>query len=150
MTTPNKVELLKSTWSTWLPRAASVKLTLTCVVLAMILVLVGTLAQVHLGTFLAQRVYFNSWFLYATVGDWKIPVFPGGLTVGTLWLCNLIASFITRFRLNREDIGIFISHAGIILLLLGQFLTQTLARESMLPLEIGSSSNFAEDSLHSE
>src|SRR4029077_118096 len=150
MTTPNKVEWLKSTGSTWLQRAASVELTLTCVALAMFLVLIGTLGQVHLGTFLAQRVYFNSWFLYATVGDWKIPVFPAGLSVGMLWLCNLIAFFITRFRLNRDDIGIFISHAGVILLLLGQFLTQTLGRESMLQLEIGSSGNYAEDSLHTE
>ena len=58
-------------------------------------------------------------------------------------LANLVASFIARFRLKREDLGIFITHAGLILLLLGQFLTQTFARETQMPLEIGQSGNYS-------
>src|SRR5205807_6973466 len=98
----------------------------------------------------AQKVYFNSWWLYWEVSDWKIPVFPGGLTVGALWLANLVASFIARFRLKREDLGIFITHAGLILLLLGQFLTQTFARETQMPLEIGQSGNYSISALKTE
>jgi hypothetical protein len=133
-----------------LERFASVRLTLVCVGLAMFLVLIGTLAQVQMGTFAAQKVYFNSWFLYVPVGDWKIPFFPAGLSVGALWMANLVAAFITRFRLKLEDLGIFVTHAGLIFLLLGQFLTQSLSRESQMPIEIGHSSNYAQSSLKTE
>src|SRR5450631_3041625 len=100
MATTKSPELLKTRWPSWLERAASVRLTLVCVVLAMLLVLVGTLAQVRMGTFAAQKVYFNSWCLYADMGGWKYPVFPGGLSIGALWMVNLVASFIIRFRLK--------------------------------------------------
>jgi hypothetical protein len=123
---------------------ASVRLTLFCVLLAMALVAAGTLAQVHLGTFQAQKEYFDSWWVCVDWADWKVPVFPGGLTIGTLWLINLVASFITRFRWSAKDIGIYLTHAGIILLLFGQLLTQSQARESQLPLQIGQSSNYSE------
>jgi hypothetical protein len=134
----------------WLDRAASVRLTLVCIGLAMVLVLVGTLAQVRMGTFAAQKVYFNSWLLYWDLGDWKLPIFPGGLSVGALWMANLVAAFITRFRFKREDLGIFVTHAGLILLLLGQFLTQTLSRETQMPLEIGQSGNYSISELKTE
>ena len=150
MTTDKSAELLNNKWSTWLDRAASVRLTLVCIALAMVLVLVGTLAQVRMGTFAAQKVYFNSWWLYADLGDFKIPVFPGGLTVGALWMANLVASFISRFRLRTDDLGIFITHAGLILLLLGQFLTQTLGRETQMPLEVGQSGNYSQSNLKTE
>jgi hypothetical protein len=141
---------LNAKWSEWLDRAASVRLTLVCVALAMIIVVVGTLAQVQMGTFAAQKVYFNSWLLYTWLGDWKVPVFPGGLTIGTIWMANLIASFISRFQLSWDDLGIYVTHFGIILLLLGQFLTQTLGRETQMPLEVGQSGNWSQSSLKTE
>jgi hypothetical protein len=127
---------------------ASAELTLCCILLALALVAVGTVAQVNMGTFAAQRMYFNSWWIMTDLGDWRIPVFPGGLTVGTLWLANLTASFITRFRF--KDLGIFITHAGLILLLLGQLLTQLLARESMMPIPVGQSRNYSESTRSTE
>src|ERR1041385_1124988 len=134
----------------WLGRAASVELTLVCIGLAMFLVFVGTLAQVRMGTFAAQKIYFNSWWVYRSAGNRKLPIFPGGLSIGALWMANLAASFITRFRLRREDLGIYVTHAGIILLLAGQFLTQTLARETQMPMEIGESSNYSQSPLNTE
>jgi hypothetical protein len=132
----------------WLNHLSSVELTLSCILLAMALVAAGTLAQVKMGTFAAQKMYFNSWWIYTELGDWKIPVFPGGLSVGTLWLANLIASFITRFE--YKDLGIFVTHAGLILLLLGQLLTQTLARESQMAIPVGQSKNYSESLLSTE
>ncbi len=126
-------------------RFASVKYTLVFMALAMILVLIGTLAQVQLGTYEAQKKYFDSWWVFTGVGQWDIPVFPGGLTIGLAWLLNLIVSFITRFRPVRKDMGIFISHAGLILLLLGQFLTQLLAKESQMPLRVGETGHYSQD-----
>jgi hypothetical protein len=55
-----------------------------------------------------------------------------------------MAAFVFQFRFDRKNTGILISHAGLILLLVGQFLTQTRARESQMPLEIGQSGTYSE------
>ena len=123
---------------------ASVKLTLTCLGLAMALVLVGTLAQARMGTFAAQKEFFNSWWIYLRPGDVKIPVFPGGLSVGAAWMVNLIAAFAARFTFQKRQAGIVISHLGLIVLLLGQFLTQKLAHESAMPIEVGQTLNYSQ------
>ncbi len=128
----------------WLERLASVKLTLVCLALAMILIVCGTLAQVHMGTFAAQKEYFNSWWLFTKVGDSRLPVFPGGLSIGAAWMVNLLAAFAVKFNFRRQDAGLLISHLGVILLLLGQFLTQTLAHESTMPIRIGESRHYTE------
>jgi len=128
----------------FLERLASVELTLFCLALAMVLVVFGTLAQVRMGTFAAQKMFFNRWWIPETFGDWRIPVFPGGLTVGALWTLNLIAAFIARFKYRRKDAGILISHFGLILLLIGQFVAQRRGRESLMPLQIGQTLNYSE------
>ena len=136
---------MKPKWESKLKRLASVRLTLFCLGLMMVLVFIGTLAQVQMGTFAAQKAFFNSFFIYGTwFFGWKIPVFPGGLTVGGLWLANLVAAFAVHFKYERKSAGLLISHFGLILLLVGQFLTQTLARETNLPLQIGQSGNYSE------
>jgi hypothetical protein len=140
-----RLKLYGSLVRPWLDRLASVELTLTCVILAMGLVAAGTLAQVRLGTFAAQKEFFNSFWLYGELGGYRLPLYPGGLTVGALWMVTLVASFISRFRWSRKDMGIFISHAGLIFLLAGQFFTQTLARESQMPILVGESSNYSEN-----
>ncbi|HVO33558.1 MAG TPA: cytochrome c biogenesis protein ResB [Elusimicrobiota bacterium] len=138
------------TFNKWLDRLASVRLTLVCLGLMMVLVVFGTLAQVDLGTFAAQQRYFNTFIVFRDVGDWSAPFLPGGLTVGGLWLVNLVAAFIKRFRWKRSEAGIYISHAGLILLLIGQFLAQTLAKESEMPIRVGQSLNYTESPRETE
>ena len=130
--------------SAWMENLASVELTLVCLGLAMILVILGTLAQIHMGTFAAQKEFFNSWWVFASFGDLKVPAFPGGLTIGAAWMINLLAAFAARFQFRRKDAGILISHFGLILLLFGQCLTQRLSRESNLPIEVGQTRNYSE------
>jgi len=124
---------------------ASVELTLFCLGLMMALVFFGTVAQVHLGTYLAQKQFFYSAWVYLPLGDWKLPIFPGGLVVGALWFVNLVAAFIVRFRWEKKSIGILISHAGLIFLLLAQFSSQTLARERQMPMDLGETRAYSED-----
>lgn len=132
-------------------RLASVKLTLVCLGLTMVLVVVGTLAQVHMGTFAAQKVYFNSFWIYQHgLLPFKFPILPGGLTVGVIWMVNLLAAFAARFKYTKRDLGILITHFGLIFLLLGQFLTQMLAQESQLPIEIGQTKNYSESPRENE
>jgi len=125
-------------------------MTLACLVLMMVLIFFGTLAQTTVGTFAAQRLYFSQWFVWADVGTFRIPLMPGGLTVGAAWLINLVAAFIVRFKFRREDTGILMSHFGLILLVAGQGLTQLLAVESQMPVQEGATAHYSESPFDSE
>lgn len=126
---------------------SSLRLTVTLLCFALILVFVGTLAQVHEGLFQAQTRYFKSWFIWQpTIGDHSWPIaLPGGYLIGTLLLINLFAAHIKRFQFTTKKLGIQLIHGGLILLLLGQLLTDMLSRESSMRLFEGSSSNYSED-----
>jgi hypothetical protein len=124
----------------------SLKLTVVCLVLGMVLVFAGTLAQVDLGLYKAQNEYFRSFFIFWGPGgaSWKIPVFPGGYLVGGVLLINLVASHFKRFSWSQKKAGIWMIHFGLILLLLGQLGTDLLSRESALHLREGESRNYSE------
>ena len=101
---------------------SSLKLTVVFLILGLLLVFIGTLAQVDEGLYNAQNRYFRSLFIWwgpAGTG-WSLPVFPGGYLVGGVLLINLFAAHARRFKFSKKKIGIFIIHAGIVLMLLGQ------------------------------
>jgi hypothetical protein len=125
---------------------SSLKLTVACLVCALILVFVGTLAQVNEGLYDAQARYFRSLLIYwyPSGGTFGIPVFPGGYLLGWVLLVNLIAAHSTRFTFKWNKLGIFMTHFGLILLLLGQFATERLQTESMLELVEGDTKNYSE------
>ncbi len=126
---------------------ASLRLTVVCLVFAMTLVLVGTLAQVELGLYRAQEEYFRSFLVFWHPGgaSWGIPVFPGGYLVGGILLLNLTASFFNRAAARRRAVGVWLIHLGLILLLVGQLLTDILSVESAMHLTEGESRNYSED-----
>ncbi len=126
----------------------SLRLTVACLILALVLVFAGTLAEVHMGLYAAQSEIFRSFLVYwrPEGSHIKIPVFPGGWLIGLTLLVNLIAAHIKRFKLSRKKIGILMIHAGLIFLLLGQFLTEMFQIESQMRLPVGGSRNYAEDS----
>src|SRR5581483_9912885 len=125
----------------------SLRLTVLCLCLGLALVFFGTLAQVDLGLYKAQNDFFRSFFVYwGPKGEgWQIPVFPGGYLVGSVLLLNLVAAHIKRFTLAKKKIGIFMVHAGLILLLLGQLLTDMFSVESVMHLRVGEAKNFSEE-----
>jgi hypothetical protein len=124
----------------------SLRLTVACLFFALVLVFVGTLAQVHLGLYQAQHDFFRSFFLFwgPNGADWKIPVFPGGYLLGAVLLINLFAAHAKRFKLTRKKAGIFMVHAGLVLLLFGQLLTDLLSVESAMHLRVGQTKNYSE------
>lgn len=130
----------------------SLRLTVICLGLALILVFVGTLAQVDEGLYAAQHRFFRSFFIWWSPGGpgWRIPVFPGGYLLGGILLVNLIAAHIARFKFTRKKIGIFMVHAGLILLLLGQLLTDLLSDESVMHLREGEIKNYSETERQTE
>src|SRR5438552_6009266 len=125
---------------------SSLRLTVVCLGLAMVLIFFGTLAQVHLGIHAVQALYFQSLFIFWSPpgASWKIPVLPGGYLLGTVLLINLIAAHASRFQFSRKKAGIILLHFGVILLLVGQLLTGLMAQESQLRLNEGETRAYSE------
>jgi hypothetical protein len=131
---------------------SSLKLTVVLLALGIALVFFGTLGQVSEGLYLAQQHYFRSWFTYWHPSDisWLIVPLPGGYLLGTTLVVNLIAAHFTRFKFGWKKTGIWMTHFGIILLLIGQLATDMFATESHMRLTEGQVKNYSDDSLKNE
>jgi hypothetical protein len=124
----------------------SLRLTVVLLAFAIILVFIGTLAQVDEGLYNAQARYFRQWVVLGlTISGYRIPLLlPGGYLIGTMLVLNLVSAHIYRFQLSTKKIGIQIVHAGVILLLVGQLATDMLARESQIHFVEGQTKAYAE------
>jgi hypothetical protein len=125
----------------------SLKLTIICLVAAIVLIFAGTLAQVHLGIHEAQQRYFQSFFVWWPLDSrgLGIPVFPGGHLIGAVLLVNLVAAHAKRFRWAWRKLGIHLTHAGLIIMLAGGLFTDLFAVESHMRLGVGDTKNYSED-----
>ena len=117
----------------------------------MLLVFFGTLDQVRIGIREAQKLYFESLFVI-----WRYPEMwpggnflkwiplplPGGYLIGPLFLLNLILSHVRYWRPRLSILGISFIHLGIILLLVGQLVTNLFQKENYMWLDEGASANF--------
>ena len=124
----------------------SLKLTVTLLAFAIVLVFVGTLAQADEGLYGAQAHYFKQWLVVgANLFGHKIPlILPGGYLLGTLLLVNLVTTHIYRFQFTTKKIGIQLAHAGVIVLLVGQLATDMLARELQMHFAEGETRNYSD------
>ncbi|MEO7934473.1 MAG: cytochrome c biogenesis protein ResB [Chthoniobacterales bacterium] len=124
----------------------SLKLTIVCFAFAMLLVFFGTIEQVHLGIYGAQKKYFDSFFVFWTIPGTirHIPVLPGGYLLGGVTLLNLLAAQAVRFKFSWKKSGIYFLHLGVILLLLGQLFTSLFAKEAQMRLDEGQTKNYSE------
>ncbi len=131
---------------------SSLRLTVVFLCLAVVLVFIGTLTQKDEGLYAAQNRYFRSLFIWWSPAGahWKLPIFPGGYFIGAVLLVNLLAAHAKRFKLSRKKIGILMIHAGIVLLILGQFATDLLSNEGAMRLFEGEARNYSEDFRASE
>ncbi len=130
----------------------SLRLTVVLLMFAIVLVFVGTVAQVDEGLYNAQARYFRQWLIFGIdLFGRKIPlILPGGYLIGTLLLLNLLAAHIYRFQLSAKKIGIQLAHAGVILLLVGQLVTDMLARETQIQFTEGETKSYAESATECE
>ena len=153
----------------------SLRLTVVCLALALVLVFLGTMAQEPMGLYLAQDKFFRSFFVGAapmwaatkktlqmlqihlppsTAADVllgsKLPVFPGGYLVGGVLLINLLATQLRRAAFTASRLGLWLVHGGLALLLVGQLLTDLLSRESTLHLRQGETKNYSETEREAE
>jgi hypothetical protein len=124
----------------------SLRLTVVCLGVGILLVFLGTWAQVHEGLWNAQERWFRSYLVVRETGDpwWVPPVFPGGYLIGVVLLMNLIAAHMKRFRLTWRQAGINLTHFGVIMLLVGQLATDMFSRETMMNLQEGEPKVYSE------
>ncbi|HMN42913.1 MAG TPA: cytochrome c biogenesis protein ResB [Phycisphaerales bacterium] len=133
---------------------ASLRLTVALLALSMFLVLAGTLAQTSEGVWSVVDRYFRSPMvvvplqLFVPEKVLRVPLaipFPGGLTLGVLLFVNLIGAHATRFKFQARRIGIIMTHVGVIMLLVGEFVTGVAAEEGNMTSDEGGRANYVED-----
>jgi hypothetical protein len=125
---------------------SSMRLTMICLSAAMILIFAGTLAQVQLGIQIVQESYFQSifvWWPMSPDAGFRIPVFPGGHLIGGILLVNLILAHIRHFAWNWSNLGIQLTHAGLIIMLAGGLMTDLFSVESQMRLDEGQTKNYS-------
>jgi hypothetical protein len=91
---------------------SSLRLTVVLLGFGILLVFLGTLAQVHEGTWNAQKIYFQSWvivkpFLYHR--RWLV-VLPGGYLIGVVLLVNLILAHFRGANWGQRNVGQVLAH----------------------------------------
>lgn len=125
---------------------SSLKLTLACLALLMVLVAACTLLQVSLGTHQAvERTVRTFLVWWAPAGGPRLPVFPGGGLVGGVLLVNLLFAQFLRLEWSRRKAGLWLAHLGLALLFVGEFVTALLQVESRMPIEVGQTRDYSED-----
>jgi hypothetical protein len=141
---------------------ASLKITVTLFAMSMVLVFVGTVAQMDESNWVVVNKYFRSFYawipfqLFVRLGqvffgvskDASVPggiPFPGGWTLGAALLVNLLAAHTVRFKTTWRRSGVLILHAGIIALILGELITGVCSIESRMTLAEGESVNYLDN-----
>jgi hypothetical protein len=143
----------------FLKAISSLRLTVVLFALSIVLILAGTLAQTNSGIWTVVDQYFRSIYVaipfqifiprkVATIPG--VFPFPGGLTLGVLLFVNLLAAHLVRFKLTWKRAGIILAHAGVLLLLVGEFVTGAFAKEGNMSIVEGGTANYVEDIRTSE
>ena len=121
-------------------RVGSPKIFVYLVIWLMFLVFFGTIAQRDSGLYLVQLDYFSSWI------KWFGPIpTPSAKFTMFLMTLNLSTYFFRDYIWKIQKIGITITHAGVLLLLLGGGLTSLFSIEGSMIIDEGKRSNFFEN-----
>ncbi len=131
-------------WNSFVKFFTSLQVTVVLLALSIVLIFAATLDQVNLGIWAVQEKYFRTFFVLWDIKGFPVPVFPGGYFIGGLLLLNLIASHLYRFKFSWKKSGISLTHAGLIILLVGELLTGLLQEEFQLRLDQGQTRNYSE------
>jgi len=106
----------------------------------MVLLVLGTVAQRYIGLYESQKLFFGSFILW--VGFLPLP--GAYTTIGVIAL-GLLAKITLRFKLNKKSIGVLITHASALLLLVGGLVTAIMSEEGYIVLGENEVSNIISD-----
>ena len=109
----------------WIERLGSLKLTVVLLLVVGVVLAVGTIFESLRGAEAARAVYYAPWF-FALEG---------------LFGLNLLAALITRWPRNRWRIGFALTHASMLLILVGALMTVVFKVEGRMPIWEGQSSD---------
>jgi hypothetical protein len=125
---------------------ASLRLTVALLCLSLVMIFAATLDQVHLGVWGVQQKYFHSFFVLTKVPgtSLSLPIFPGGYLLGCALLLNLVTAHTCRFRLSWSKAGIWLTHFGLILLLVGEGLSGLMQRDGQVRINVGQTRRYVE------
>ena len=70
--------------------------------------------------------------------------FPGGLTLGSLLMVNLLAAHAIRFKFTLKRSGIILLHAGVVVMMLGELVTGLFAVESRMTIALNETVGFTD------
>src|SRR5262245_10194429 len=150
-----------------LKELAALRITVVLMALSILLVFFGTLAQMDEGIWTVLNKYFRTgiaWIpfqIFVRFGQvfFTVPTtttlpgrfpYPGGWLLGGLLLVNLLAAHAIRFRLTWKRSGIFLIHAGLIVMMLSEVVAGVFAIEGNMVIEEGSSSNYLQHNRYAE
>jgi ResB-like family len=122
----------------------SIELAVVAMAILMILVFMCTIAQVKMGTYGAVEHFMRHFLVWARLGNFEIPVFPGGALVGLVLTANLVASLLDRLVWNWRKLGLWLIHAGLILLFAGEFITAAFQDDMRMTIEEGQTVGYLE------
>jgi len=130
----------------------SLRLTVALLILGIILIFWATLAQTDLGVWGVQQKFFHSLFVFVAIPGTQLwfPAFPGGYLIGGFLLVNLVCAHIYRLKLTPRKAGIWITHLGLILLLVGELMSGLLQKDYDLTLDNGQTKNYSESERDNE
>ena len=142
----NKEPATKSQVARVLDALLSLKVTIVCLALLMVLVVACTLAQVDMGTNGAVNAFMRSFVVWwkPSGQSFSLPVFPGGATVGVFLAFNLIASQLRGLERSWRKIGLWLVHIGLMLLVAGEFVSAAFQVDARLTIEEGQTIDFIE------
>ena len=106
-----------------------------------IILVAGTIMQKYAGLYTAQQRYFASFFFFL----WGIVPLPAVKSVLLLLAISLTAKLAQAHIWTRKKLGSNIVHAGVLVLLLGPFVTGYDKIEGAIYLEQGQSKAYVED-----
>ena len=109
-------------------------------ILLFLLTLFGTFAQVDHGIYMAQKKYFESWFVLHELGPIVLPL-PGAMTCLSLLAVNLFLGGLIRIRKNKSTYGVIVIHLGIVVMLAASVTKLIASDEGRLTLFEGESSD---------
>jgi hypothetical protein len=158
-TETKSVKQLKDPVHLILERLADLRITVALFALSLALVFWGTLAQEDAGVWTVVKQYFRSAIVlvplkvvfFNKIKETALVIpFPGGWLIGAAMLINLVAAHAIRFKLTWNRSGILLIHAGIIVMMLGEFITGIYATEGQMIIQIGESGSTVIDARKSE